>query len=64
MAPMLPNPFLRFHRAAEAAAFPALLIVSLTALLVVRSGLLLLATAPVVIGWLRRRSRPGTPSSD
>ena len=44
MAPLRPNPFLRFHRAAEAAAFPALLIVSLTALLVVLSGLLLLAT--------------------
>ena len=43
MAAMRPNPFLRFHRAAEAADYPALLIVSLMALAVVLSGFLLLA---------------------
>ena len=43
MAAMRPNPFLRFHRAAEAADYPALLIVSLVALSVVLAGLLLLA---------------------
>ena len=43
MAPMRPNPFLRFHRAAEAADYPALLIVSLVALAVVLAGFLLLA---------------------
>jgi len=43
MAAMRPNPFLRFHRVAEAADYPALLIVSLVALTVVLAGLLLLA---------------------
>ena len=42
MAAMRPNPFLRFHRAAEAAGYPALLIVSMVALAVVLAGLLLL----------------------
>jgi hypothetical protein len=43
MAVMRSNPFVRFHRAAEAADYPALLIVSLVALTVVLAGLLLLA---------------------
>jgi uncharacterized membrane protein (DUF4010 family) len=40
---MQQNPFLRFHRAAEAAAYPALLIVSLVSLAVILSSFVLLA---------------------
>ena len=42
MATMRSNPLLRFHRAAEAASYPALLIVSMVALTIVVTGVMLL----------------------
>ena len=43
MAVMRTNPLLRFHRAAEAAGYPALLIVALVALTLVVATVMLLA---------------------
>jgi hypothetical protein len=44
------NPFLRFHRTAEAAGYPALLIVSGVCLAIVVSGVGLLALTPGTFG--------------
>ena len=42
MAAMRPNPFLRFHRAAEAAGYPALLIIAMVSLAMVVAAVALL----------------------